>query len=231
MEPQTLTIYTLKDSLILTTNNLVGTFAVLIPRLLLGLGILLIGVLLGSLAKALTVKLLHALNLNRMIKGSPVERYAPKAGVGSRLEEIIGEIIRWSVILIFLIGFFNILQMATVAAVLIRFVNYLPQILSALIILIIGVMIAGLVETLVKNALASIDPATGRLAGKIASYLVVIMATLAAISELGIAELFVNTLFIGFVATLTLGFGLAIGLGSKDIIADILKRWYHRDSP
>lgn len=230
MDTNSVTIYTLKDSLVLTTNNLVNTFADVIPRLLLAIGILLIGILLGSLAKSLTVRLLHAIKLSNLIKGSPVERYSPKNGVGSKIEDLIGEIIRWSIILLFLIGFFNVLSMDSVAQVLIRFVNYIPHILAALIILVIGILVAGLIESFVKNAISTIDPATGRLTGKIASYTVVILAFLAALSELGIAELFVNTLFIGFVAALALGFGLAIGLGAKDVISEVLNEWYHRDS-
>jgi hypothetical protein len=90
----------------------------------------------------------------------------------------------------------------------------------------IGVLLAGLVEGVVKGALASVDLKTARLMGKIASYTVVTIATLAAFSELKIAESFINILFIGFVAMLSLGFGLAIGLGAKDVIGQALSEWY-----
>jgi hypothetical protein len=62
--------------------------------------------------------------------------------------------------------------------------------------------------------------------GKIASYTVVTIAALAALSELNIAENFINILFIGFVAMLALGFGLAIGLGGKDLVAVMLTDWH-----
>ena len=53
-----------------------------------------------------------------------------------------------------------------------------------------------------------------------------VFTTLAAINELGIAQSLINILFIGFVAMLALGFGLAIGLGTKDLIGEILHEWY-----
>ena len=62
--------------------------------------------------------------------------------------------------------------------------------------------------------------------GKVASYTVVTITTLAAFSELKIASAFINILFIGFVAMLALGFGLAIGLGAKDVIGQALSDWY-----
>jgi small-conductance mechanosensitive channel len=99
-------------------------------------------------------------------------------------------------------------------------------VLSAVIVLSIGVLLAGVVEGLVKGALASVDLKTARLMGKIASYTVVSVAVLAAFSELNIAASFINILFIGFVSMLALGFGLAIGLGAKDVVGEVLSDWY-----
>ena len=85
---------------------------------------------------------------------------------------------------------------------------------------------AGFIENLIKGALNQVEPKTSRLVSKIGSYLVVITTTLAAINELGIAQSLINTLFIGVIATLTIGVGLAIGLGAKDLVSKILMEWY-----
>ena len=65
---------------------------------------------------------------------------------------------------------------------------------------------------------------------KVASYLVVVVSAMAAINELGIAQSLINTLFIGVVATLSLGIGLAIGLGAKELVAKMLMDWYAKNS-
>ena len=97
---------------------------------------------------------------------------------------------------------------------------------ASVLILTAGVLLAGLIENFVKGTVNQVEPKTSRLLSKIASYLVVTVATLAAINELGIAQALINTLFIGVVATLTLGIGLSIGLGGKDIVSKILLDWY-----
>ena len=56
----------------------------------------------------------------------------------------------------------------------------------------------------------------------------VIVAALAAINELGIAQSLINTLITGVVATLSLGVGLALGLGAKDLVSKMLLDWYSR---
>ena len=53
-----------------------------------------------------------------------------------------------------------------------------------------------------------------------------VFTILAAISELRIAEKVINTLIIGAVATMTIGLGLALGLGSKDLVKEMLSEWY-----
>ncbi len=85
---------------------------------------------------------------------------------------------------------------------------------------------SGLVEKIVKGSLGTVDVKTSRLLAKISSYIVMDFTILAAMSQLGIAATFVNTLFIGFVAMLTIGLGLSLGLGSKDLVKTILEDWY-----
>ena len=229
MPPESVAPVPLEESLVITMNQVISNLVSLLPRLLLALLALMIGVLLGKLVKSIILKLLKAINFSSVVKDSPLERYSPKSDVVAKIEDVIGEIFRWSVIFIFLIGAFNLLGLTTVAQVLVRIVNYIPQIISACIILVLGILAAGLVESVVKNALGSIDPATGRLMGKVSSYTVVVLATLAAISELGIAKFFINVLFIGFVTMLTLGIGLAFGLGAKDTINAMMSGWYKRE--
>src|SRR3989344_2881718 len=103
----------------------------------------------------------------------------------------------------------------------VKFEVFLGEIIRWLIVLVltIGVLLAGLVESLIKGAVSQIDAKTSRLLAKIGSYLVVVVSALAAVNELGIAQSLINTLFIVVIATLTLGLGLAIGLGAKDLVA------------
>lgn len=229
MNQDAVTIMTLEDSIVLAINNLVNTFASFIPRLVLALTVLLIGIILGGFIKSLVKRLVHALSLSKLISDSPVERFFEHGQIKIRLDEIIGELFRFVTIYIFLISSFSLLGMQTVSLFLSNILNVIPQILSALLIFILGLMTAGLVESIVKSALFSLDVLTARMAGKIAGYIVMTITTLAAVSELGIAKFFINALFIGFITTMVIGLGLAIGLGAKDFVADSIKRWSKRE--
>lgn len=217
---------TLQETLIYTTNQVFGSLIVFIPKLIIAIGVFLVGWLLGGWIKTLVKGGLHAINVTALTKNTSLEKFLKKAEVRMRIEEIIGEVFRWIIIYIFLIASVNVIGLTTVSAFLTNLLSYIPQIISASIILALGILAAGLVESVVKSAVGGFDLATGRLIGKIASYTVVVFATLAAIGELGIAQQYINILLIGFVAMMSLGLGLAFGLGAKDVISDILRNWY-----
>ena len=208
--------------------NVLSGFFGFLPSFLGALLIFLFGLILAKWSKKLIVKVLSVVKLDKLLRKGGLEPYFKKAEVRVKAEEFVGEVIRWLVIVVFFMAAANVLGLTTVSSVLNTLLSYLPNIISAVLVLTVGVLLGGLVENLVKGTLNQVDKKTSRLLSKVASYLVVIVATLAAINELGIAQSLINTLFIGVVATLTLGVGLAIGLGAKDLVSQMLMDWYKR---
>ena len=224
---------TTSDSSLAETINtiLVDLYNVIIsylPQLFWALIVLLIGLLLAKWAKSLVVRAFKAINIDALIKRAGFDKFTSETGVRPKIEESIGELTRWFIIYLFLISVFNILGLTSIAEFMQSILSYVPNILAALFIFIVSVLLAGFVESFVKNSVGSIDVVTARLMGKIASYTVIVIGSLIALSELGIAEYFINILFIGFVVTLAISIGLAFGLGAKDVVNDVLKSWYKK---
>lgn len=207
-------------------SSTIGTTLAFLPNLLGAVLVALIGIIIGNWVRTILIGALQMIRFENLIKNTKFKAFLVKAELTEKLEEVIGSIFKWLIVLTFFIAATNIVGLGAVSAVLSGVLTYIPNVLSAVIVLAIGVLLAGLVESLVKGALASVDLKTSRLMGKVASYTVITIAVLAAFSELKIAESFINILFIGFVAMLTLGFGLAIGLGAKDVVGEILSDWY-----
>ncbi len=215
-----------QQSLTSVWQSTTGVTLAFLPNLAGAVLVALAGILLGSWVKTALIRALQLLRFDNLIKDTKFKAFLIKAELTQKLEEVLGTILKWLIVLTFFIAATNIVGLTAVSAVLASILGYIPNIISAVIVLAIGILLAGLVESLVKGALATVDLQTSRLMGKVASYTVVTVATLAAFSELKIAESFINILFIGFVAMLSLGFGLAIGLGAKDVIGNALGSWY-----
>lgn len=203
-----------------------GEFSTFIPKLLAALLILVLGSALARAIKRGVVKLLEALRVSKVIRKTPLEHFLASAEFGQKVEEVIGSIVYWLLMLVVLQTVVATLGLAPITQVIDRILGYIPQVLSAILVLFLGVLLAGVVESVVKGSIKSIDGKSSRLLGKISSYLVVTIAALAAVSELGIASEFIMILFVGFVATVSLGAGLAIGLGGKEVVAQMLNSWY-----
>jgi predicted neutral ceramidase superfamily lipid hydrolase len=199
-----------------------------LPRLLGALLLLILGAAFARAIKRGVVSLLETMKVSSVVKKTPLEHFFSNAEFGQKVEEVIGSVFYWLLMLIVLQTVVAILGLSPVTQVIDRVISYIPNVLSSVLVLFLGVLLAGVVESVVKGSIKSIDGKSARLIGKISSYLVMTIAVLAAVSELGIASEFIMVLFIGFVATVSLGAGLALGLGGKDVVSKMLGGWYER---
>jgi len=208
-----------------TNQVLVGVIAY-VPSIIGALFIFLVGVVVAGWVKSIVIKLINITKLSEVISNPAIKEFLKNAQVNQKIEEVVGEIVKWFVLAIFFTTSINILGLSTVTNFLNSIFAYLPNLAAAIFILVIGVILAGTLEKLVKGSLGGIDISFSRLMGKISSYAVMIIASLAAISQMGIAQRFIELIFTGFIATVALALGLGFGLGSKDIIKNVLDDWF-----
>lgn len=212
------------------SNAVVDTLSTLLgflPNLLGAIIVLIIGLIIARWSKTVIVKALQAIKFESYVKDTRLKKFLQKADITHKIEELIGSIFKWIIAITFFIASANIMGLSAISRLLGGILEYVPNVLSAVIVLALGVLLAGVMEGVVKGALATVDLKTSRLMGKIASYIVITIAVLAALSELHIAQNFINILFIGVVTSLALGIGLAVGLGSKDLVSRLLTDWYN----
>jgi hypothetical protein len=207
-------------------NQVAGELVVYIPRLLGSLIVLIFGTYLARALRKLLVKVLSAMKLNKLAEKTPVEHFLKSSEIGSRIEEILSSIAYWLMMLIVLQTAVGVLGLESLTRIIAQFLGYLPRIFSALLVFVLGVLGAGLMEGIVKSSLKSISGPRARMVAKITSYSVMVLASLMAVSELGIAQEFILILFVGFVASTALGLGLALGLGGQGLVKKMLDEWY-----
>lgn len=227
MEP---ILFPLQTNMSSAFNLTIAQISAFLPQIFAALIFLILGTLVAKWVKQIVIKSLEMLHLTRAMKGTPIEAFLKNADVSHKVEQVIGSIVYWLFMLLVFHTTVSLLGLTTLTMVLDRVLDYIPRVVSAVIILFLGMLVAGLLESLVKGAIKTVDGRNARLVGKFASYLTMVLFVLAAISELGIAEQFITILFIGFVSTLTISTGLALGLGSKDVVGKAVNRWYDKVS-
>jgi Conserved TM helix len=135
---------------------------------------------------------------------------------------------KWFVRLITLVVAFDALGLPAVSQVLQQLLLWLPNLVVALVMLVIAGLAANALHGLVRGSTASAGFSNPDLLANIARGAVWAFAIVVAVNQLGIATTLVNTLFMGTVGALALALGLAFGLGGRETAAEIVRGWYRQ---
>jgi hypothetical protein len=203
-------------------QNLLGFLPALIGAIL----ILILGWIIAAVLAGLIEKGLQAVGFERAAQSTGIAGFIEKAGSGWTASKLVAEIVKWFIRLIAIHAAASILGLTQISQVINAILLWLPNLVVAIVIIVIGALIANFVAGIVRGSAAEMGFTTPNLLANLARYAIIGFAAVAAFNQLGIAPTVVNTLFIGLVATLVIAFGLAFGLGGQHTAAQITQGWY-----
>ncbi|HET6777514.1 MAG TPA: hypothetical protein VFH26_01360 [Gemmatimonadales bacterium] len=199
-----------------------NTFLSAIPRIIGFVVVLVIGWIISSLLARGVEALLHAVKFNDLARRSGFASFVQKMGVKDDSSGVIGSIVKWFVRLITLVVAFDTLGLPAVSNVLQQLLLWLPNLVVALVVLVIGGLAANGLSQLVRGATAQAGFSNPDMLATVAKVAVWGFAIVVAVNQLGIATTLINTLLIGIVGAFSIAFGLAFGLGGRDRAAQML---------
>lgn len=208
------------NTLLQSLNQGLFTAAAFVPNLISGIVILLIGILLASLVRRFIIELLGALKIEHYLKKYDI----PEAKKEFSWTNILAEIVRWFVIILFLIPTADVWGLPQVTTVLNTFLLYLPNVFVAAIIGLVGMAFAKLAAELVRASTRKLSPDASRGLASSVRIAISIFVALAVLNQLGVAQDLIRILFTGFVAMIALAGGIAFGLGGKDFAHSLLDK-------
>ena len=197
-----------------------------VPRVVGFVLILVIGWFIATLIGKAVAGLLHAVRFNALADRAGISAFVQKMGVKTDVSGFLGEIIKWFIRLIVMVVAFDGLGLPAVSAVLTQFLLWLPNLVVALVILVLGGLAAQALQGIARGAASEAGFSNPEMIAKIAKIAVWIFTIVIAVNQLGIAVTLINTLFMGFVGAVALALGLAFGLGGKETAAKIVSKWY-----
>lgn len=209
-------------------------FVVFVPNIVVAVVIFIIGWIVGAILGRVVSQIVDALKVDNALRSAGFEEAAHRGGFSLSAGGLLGGLVKWFIIIVFLMAAVDVLGLDQVSVFLQEVVLlYLPQVIVAVLILLIAAVLAEFVKNLVAGAARAADMKSAQFLGSVAKWAIWIFAFLAAIAQLGVAATFVQTLFAGVVVALSLAFGLAFGLGGKEAAARYLehlrKEMEHRD--
>jgi hypothetical protein len=197
-----------------------------IPKIIGFMLILVVGWFVASLIEKGLAVVLRSIRFNYLAERAGLADFVEKMGMNTDAAGMIGLVVKWFVRLIALVVAFDALGLPAVSEVLRQLLLWLPNVVVALVVLVIGGLAARALSNVVRGAAGEADLSNANFLAKVASVVVWAFAIVVAVNQLGIATELVNTLFMAIVGALALGVGLAFGLGGRETAAEILRKWY-----
>ncbi|AIN59490.1 small-conductance mechanosensitive channel [Pseudomonas sp. TE6288] len=217
------------QSLVTAMTALWTKVANFIPNLFGALVVVLLGFVVAKLLDTLLSKVLAKFGLDRLMSGTGLTKMLARIGIQVPISTLIGKIVYWFVLLIFLVSAAESLGLERVSATLDMLALYLPKVFGAALVMLAGVLLAQLANGLVRGAAEGIGLEYAAGVGRIVQGLVIIISISVAISQLEVKTDLLNHVIVIGLITVGLAIALAMGLGSREIAGQILAGIYVRE--
>jgi len=201
------------------------TITMFLPKLIGAIIIFVIGLIIARLIRFSAVKLLKLVRFDKAGEKTGLNDFLQKGNILKTPSEIVGTLIYWFVMILVLIATFDALGLPIVSDILNQVFLYVPNVVVAIVILILAFLLGSLLSAVVRTAASNAGFTYGEGLGRIAFIAIIFFAGTIALFQLGIGEEIVAAAFVITFGATALGLALAFGLGGKEIAADHLKKW------
>jgi len=202
------------------SQSLIGLwygFISFVPGLLGAIILFVVGWAVGSIIGKAITQLVAVLKVDKLFESAGANEFMNRAGLKMTASRFIGGLVKWFIIVVFLMASLEIIGLTQVNDFLREAVlYYLPKVVIASLVLIIATVLADAMKKLVRASAQAANIRSANMLGSITLYAIWIFAFIIALSELGIATAFMQILFTGFIAALAIALGLSFGLGGKE---------------
>lgn len=197
--------------------------AELAPHILGAAAVFLFGWIIAEISYRMIIGLGHKIHLETISEKVGLKHFLEQSKSKKKPTEVIARGVKGYLIFLFFVEATKIAQLTQVAEFLTTVISYIPEVIIALFIILVGIRIGHTLQSLITTSLTFTKANTANALGMAARYTIITFAILAALSQLQIAEILIQTLFVGFVTMLTLAGGLSFGLGGKDMVHELLE--------
>jgi hypothetical protein len=190
-----------------------------LPMLISVILILVVGWMLATLVQKVITRFLKLARLDTVSEKIGIANILTKGDINYTLSEIIGVLIYWLMILVVVLTAVNALHLDVAALLLNQVILYVPNVIAAVFILVLGIFFASVIANTVRTAAANAGLTQARSLGQFCQVIIVVFAIVEALKQLRIDTSIIEMVVMAVLFALALGSGLAIGLGCKDLAA------------
>ncbi|HEX3999904.1 MAG TPA: mechanosensitive ion channel domain-containing protein [Pirellulales bacterium] len=198
------------------------------PRVVAMMVVLVVGYIIARLVARVIALLCEKIGLQHAADRSGLTQSMQHMGIKRTVSAIVGTIVFWLLMCVFLMAAFEILDLPAVSAAMGAVAIYIPKLLVATVVVVGGLLIASFLRGVVATSADRVGLSYAEYLAAGCYYVLAVLTFYTALTQLGMKfELLNDLILIGF-AGMAIGFGLAFGLGGREVIGGILAGYYVR---
>ena len=222
------TVNTWGEAVMVSVTEALQNFLGFLPALVGAILVLVLGWIISGLLAGLIERGLKLVGFEHAANSTGINGFIERGGSGWTASKVVSEIVKWFIRLVAIQAAAQILGMERISEIINAILLWLPNLIVALAIIVIGALIAKFVAGIVRASTSEMGMGNPDLLAGAARYAIIAFAVVAAVDQLGIAETVVNTLFVMTIGAIALAFALAFGLGGQQVASQITQSWYTR---
>lgn len=200
----------------------------IVPQIVAMLFVIVVGYVAARFVGKAIATLAEKLGLQNAADQSGLADSMHRMGIQRNVPAIIGTIVFWLLMCVFLMAGFNILGLQAVSEAMQAIVAYIPKLLVATVVIVVGLLVASFLRGVVATSTDRVGLSYAEYLANGCYYVFAVLTFIAAFNQLGLQfELLEQLILIAFGA-LAVGFALSFGLGGRDVMAGILAGYYVR---
>lgn len=200
----------------------------LLPNVIAMVAVLVVGYLIAKIVARGVAAISDAIGLQTAAERSGLLASMRQVGIDRSISWVIGRIVFWLLMFVFLTAAFNILGLETVSSATQQVVAFIPRLLVATVVVVIGLLVAAFLRGVIATSADRIGVSYAERLAAGCYYVLALMTFIAAFDQLGIEFALLKELILIAFAAVAIGFGLAFGLGGREVMAGILAGYYTR---
>jgi len=199
-----------------------SAFFAYIPQLIGAIVILIVGYIVAKILQAVVTRVLGALGFDGWMERGGIKQFFDRADTRQTPTSVLGKLVFWFIFIIAIVMATDALGIRQVSAVLSQLIAYIPNVIAAVLILILAALLANFVAGLVRGA-TGVD-----ILATIARVAIIVYAVFAALTQLGIAVQLTAPTFLIVLGAVALAAAIAFGFGAQGVARDIVEKAYER---
>ncbi len=205
---------------------------IFVANVILAIIVFIIGYLIAIGIGRLISEILKSVKFNKLFEKEGWRKALQRANIEVNPSEFVGAIFKWVFVIVSLLIAVDVLKLTSFAGFLTKVLDYIPNVIVAVLVFIVAIIISDIVEKVVRVAVERLKVGYGYLAASIVKWAIWVFTFFLILGQLLPNNALVVTLYsgivYGIVGALALGFGLAIGLGGKDTAGKFISDMYRK---